>query len=390
LRRHIPIQRRKGNRVSPPAFGIPLPYPATASRALPEQLQSKGITIVQRGLDSMRYLVLIAIALWLTPASVRAQEGPPEKESWAAKMFTQAGTSLTHDFGMVPRGAQLLHHFEMTNIYKTPLQITLRIHCGCVTASPSIRELQPSQKGSIDVLMDAYRFTGFKSVNIDVTVANGTKYVSIATLTVTATTRVDVVLNPGKFSFGVVPFGQRTPPQVVDVEYAGALDWKVTGLDKQNAPIDAGYSESFRKPGRVGYQVRVFLKPDAPAGPFKHEIYLKTNDPTSPLVPILVEGHVQASLTVVPNTLNLGNLKVGEELTKLVVVKASKPFRVVSVEGLGDGIAADLPKGEDIVRIIKVTYKPTKEGTVHKQLAIKTSLDQETQATVMLEGAAER
>jgi hypothetical protein len=349
----------------------------------------------------MRYMVLTLLAFGLAAGSARLQEiglatenARPE-EGWAEKMFKEG---LTHDFGTVPRGAQLLHKFNMTNIFATPLQISLTIHCGCVTATPSVRTLQPRQNGSVDIVMDASRFSGPKSVAVDVTVANGTEYASTARLNISATSRMDVVLNPGQIRFGVVPFGQRTPPQILDVDYAGALAWQITELDKQNAPVDATYKELFRRPGRVSYRVQAFLRPDAPAGPFKHEIYLKTNDPSCPLVPILVEGNVQATLTVVPNPLNLGNLKLGEDVTKMLVVKASKPFRLVSFDGLGDGVTvvsvdgkgAVLPSKEDKVHVIKAKYQPDKAGTIHKQLSIKTDLDKESQITVTLEGAAEQ
>src|SRR5205807_1071802 len=101
----------------------------------------------------------------------------------------------------------------------------------------------------------------------------------------------------------------QTPTQTLDVEYAGGLDWRVTELDAHKAPYTAHFKELYRQPGQVGYRVTITLKPDAPPGNQRHELYLKTNDPASPHVPILVEAMVQASLSVFPPAVKFGNPK---------------------------------------------------------------------------------
>ncbi len=249
----------------------------------------------------MKKVVLALLALTLGTATA------PGQGNWAEKFFKE---SLTHEFGSVPRGTQLYYRFKIKNIYAVPLEMSARVGCNCVTVTPLSQVLQPRQEGALDVLMDTSRVTGYKSVNIYITV--GPEYVSSTTLRVSATSRTDVVVNPGQISFGVVPRGQTTPAQSIDVEYAGVLDWRVSEIVKTEAPVNVTFKELYRRPGGVGYQVKVAIKPDAPAGPLKHELFLKTNDPASPLVPILVEANIQASLSVAPNPVNLGNLKVGE------------------------------------------------------------------------------
>src|SRR5262249_62394826 len=120
--------------------------------------------------------------------------------------------------------------------------------------------------------------------------------------------------NPGQVSFGVVPRGQ-TPTQYIDVEYAGVLDWRVSDVEKPAAALDVSCKEQYRRPGQVGYRVAVSLKADAPPGPLKQELFLKTNDPASPLVQLLDASTVQAPLTFIPETVNLGSLQVGEAAT---------------------------------------------------------------------------
>jgi hypothetical protein len=319
-------------------------------------------------------LTLLVLALGATTAPA---------QGWAEKMFKE-GT--THDFGSVPRGAQLFHRFTVTNIYAVRMEITdVRSGCGCVTATAAKRVLEPRESTTIDVLMDARRFTGAKTVTVRVTV--GPEFVSSAELKVSATSRADVVFNPGQVNFGSVTRGQ-TPSQTIDVEYAGALAWQVKEVVAgKDLPFTAECKELYRKPGQVGYQLKVTLKADAPLVLLKDYVYLKTNDPASPLVPVLVEANVQSAVTVSPTALNLGGVKVNEGLTRRVVVRGSKPFKVLGVDGLGDGITLGAEPGP-AAPVQTVTFKCqfTKAGDFKRELKIKTDL-QEAPLVVTIEGS---
>src|SRR5262249_12918239 len=148
-----------------------------------------------------------------------------------------------------------------------------------------------------DVNMDGRRFTGSKSIRVNVTV--GPEFTSTAELHVSANSRADIVFNPGQVTFGAVSHGD-TPSQTLEVEYAGMLAWKVEGVISNAAPFEAAYEESYREPGRVGSRVKVPLQANVPTGALKQEVSLQTNDPASKLVPVLVEATIQATLTVSP------------------------------------------------------------------------------------------
>jgi hypothetical protein len=324
----------------------------------------------------MRNLVLVLTALAVLAPAARAQGG-----AWADKMFKGPAT---HDFGSVPRGSQLYHRFPMANIWAVPVEIThVRTSCGCVTVTPSTKTLQPRDSGHIDVLMDAHKFTGHKSVSIYLTL--GPQYVSTATLRVEANSRADVVFNPGQINFGVVQRGQSAQ-QNIEVEYAGVLDWRVSDVEKSGAPVDVAIEQMYRSPGRVGYRLKTTLQPDAPAGLLKHEIFLRTNDPVSPLVPVLVEAMIQAPLTVKPNHLTLDDAKVGQAVTRRVNVFGSKPFKVLAVDGQGDGIQASIPPNAATVQTITITCNPTKAGAFQRQLQIRSDLPGQTPVTVTIDG----
>src|SRR5260370_22107716 len=128
----------------------------------------------------MRKLGLTLAVLMLGTTTTSAQTG-----AWADKLFKGANT---HDFGSVPRGAQLYHRFPMTNIWAVPLELTsIRVSCGCVTATPTTKGLQPRESGYVDFTIDAHRFTRPNSVSIYLTA--GRHYTSTATLWLSAHSR---------------------------------------------------------------------------------------------------------------------------------------------------------------------------------------------------------
>lgn len=324
------------------------------------------------------------LLLALVATAVFAPAAPAQSAAWADKLFAN---QTTHDFGVVPRGTQLKHSFKMTNIYKEPLEITqIRVSCGCVTATTSTKVLQPNESAQLNINMDARQFSGPKSVRVYLTV--GPKYVSTASLTVTANARSDVVFNPGEIDFGAVSRGQ-TPTRHIDVEYVGAFDWRVSEIVKSAAaPFELKVEElpqQVSQPTRRGYRIYATLKADAPAGPFKQEIVLKTNDPSNPTLTFNINGTIQAGLAVSPASLSVAGLKVGESQTKKVIVRGQRPFRILGIDGLGTGITADLPDQPNTTHVLTVNVLPAQAGELRRQLTIRTDLDNET-AVVTIEG----
>lgn len=326
----------------------------------------------------MRTAIVALVALLIHAAGASAQTG-----AWADKLF---GGDLSHDFGVVPRGAQLKHTFKITNIYKVPLDIgAIRVTCGCLTAKAAVKTLQPQESTTLDIHMDATRFNGAKTIKIFVEV--GPQYVSTATLTVTANARQDVVFNPGEIDFGLVGKGQKLTKQI-DIEYAGNKDWRVNEIVKTGtAPFDLKVEElnvNFR--GR-GYRLFATLKPDAPPGPFKHEIIVKTNDAETPVLTFHVLGNVQSGgVTVSPAAAALGIVKVGETKTSRIFVRSLQDFQISSVGGLGNGLTAALPTKTAKMHIIELRYTPTQAGPLRQELVIRT--DQNETVTVTVEADA--
>jgi hypothetical protein len=331
----------------------------------------------------MRKLVLALFSSMVLAAPLLAAE------NWANNLFKDG---LTHDFGNVPHGSQLYHRFIITNIYAVPLKVTgLRTSCNvCSTVSSSTVSIKPKETGWVDVFMDARKFTGQKNITIMVTVGDGSDYMSTTELKISANSRTDIVFNPGSVNFGNIQTGKKAT-QTIEVEYAGQLDWKVNEVNTNDGPFEASIKELYRKPGKVGYEVAVTLKEDAPPGTLRHEFFLKTNDPASKTVPIVVEAILQSALSVSPEKITLGSdVKVGDEITRKVVVRGAKPFKVIEVDGIGESIeiAGKMPEKSAAVQTLTFKCKPDKDGDFKKTLLIKTDL-QEKPVSVLIEGKVE-
>lgn len=336
----------------------------------------------------MKHLLLSGLGLLLVPALASAQQ---YESGWAAKIFTKNGTSnLVHDFGTVPRGTLLSYKFPIFNPYAVPLTITqVRVSCGCVSCTAPPGPIGPKESATLDITMDARKFQGPKTVAIFVTV--GPQYVSTAVLQVTAVSRVDVVVNfadQQRTTLGIVPQGQSAMLAFF-VEYAGTFDWHITGVVPTNAPLDVKFQEVNRAPGRVKYQVNVTLKANAPAGSFKQEVVLQTNDPQGQFVPLLVEGMVQAPLAVVPPEKNFGTVRIGQVVSQNVIIRGNgRPFRILQVDGQGDGLTVEILSTSTPNQVVTIRYRPVQPGTLKRELRFRTDLEHDLVADMTVEAVA--
>ncbi|HEY1376135.1 MAG TPA: DUF1573 domain-containing protein [Gemmataceae bacterium] len=320
----------------------------------------------------MRTVVLAAIGLLVAAPSSPAQETPT---GWAAKLFRTEDGKLPsgYNFGTVAKGAMLHQRFPMHNIYAVPLTVTTSVSCGCVTATPTPQVLQPREPGTLDITMDTNRFTGQKTVTVYVTVSHP-QFWSTTTLTIQAFCRGDVELAPAQAVFGAVPVGQPAARDLV-VRYHGVQPWQITGIAPgQTAPFEVIYQPTVQRAGLVEYRVRLTLRADAPPGSYKGDLDLTTNDPNYRVVAVPYDVTVQAPLSASPEVARLGAVKVGEARSARIVVRGSQPFRILGVDGQGDGVTAQYRPDALQVHVLTIAVQPTQPGPVQKALTIRTDL----------------
>ena len=101
---------------------------------------------------------------------------------------------------------------------------------------------------------------------------------------------------------------------------------------------------------------------------------LVTNDQRSQQIPLLVEGHIVSPITVSPASLSLGVLRPGETVTKNIVVRGKKPFRITSIKCEDDCFQVDAPSDAKQLHLIPVKFTASSAGKVSQRIQVETDM----------------
>ncbi len=307
-----------------------------------------------------RISYLLACVLLAGGQSATAQE-------WARKMFREA----SHDFGTVAAGARAEHRFVVTNLFKETVHIQhAAANCECIRVIVTKSTLRSRESAEIIAVLDTTNFKGQRNVAITVTLDQ--PFPAEVQLRVAGFIRTDVVFSPGSVNFGQVRYGSR-PERIIDVLYAGRSEWEIVDVRTANPHLEAELIEKRRGGGQVEYRMLVRLGADAPLGYLKDQLSIVTNDGQLARIPIDVEGKVESEVTVSPSPLVFGEVKAGEKVTKPIVVRATRPFRITEVE-CDDCFEVQKPTEAKTYHLLRVTFSANKSGSVSGKIHIKTDL----------------
>jgi hypothetical protein len=131
----------------------------------------------------------------------------------------------------------------------------------------------------------------------------------------------------------------------------------------------------------------VRLKENVKSGYVKDQITVVTNDPRleSQKIPLFVEGHVIPEISVTPENLVLGDVTLGEAITRKLVVRGKNPFRIVDVS-CGDGcFEFDTQDASKTLHLVGMTFRPqVQAGTMQVPVRILTDRGNDRGATFMI------
>src|SRR5690606_9703816 len=116
----------------------------------------------------------------------------------------------------------------------------------------------------------------------------------------------------------------------VEVAYAGRSDWKIVDVRGASDDIEVELTQRQRSSGRVWYELLVRLKESASAGYFNEQLVLVTKDEQNPRIPLHISGRVVPELSVADSVL-LGNVSQGEQVSKKVIVRGKEPFQIIDI-----------------------------------------------------------
>lgn len=301
-----------------------------------------------------RFLPLALVCL----ALVRPADSVAANEDWPKLLFK----TTSHDFGTVARGATAEYRFEMENPYVEDVHIErIEATCGCTNRTVTKPRLKTYETGEIVITLDTRRFYGQKDVTLKVFFDEPFK--AVFPLKLTSYIRPDVVFQPGTVQFGSVPQGQSVKKRV-SVSYAGRSTWKLLDVRSECPHLDVEMAETERSAdprtnvGKVAYDLVVTLKDGAPTGYLKELVVLRTNDTNQQTarIPLTVEGLVVPSLSVHPAVIMFDVVPAGETVTKNLVVRGQKPFRVTEVEGPDERFHFTIPKAATQFKSADATY----------------------------------
>ncbi len=293
-------------------------------------------------------------------------------QEWAEKMFQ----ARVHEFGDVARGAKAEYRYELTNLYEEDVHIAgVTSSCGCTSPRIEQNTLKTHETAAIVAKINTDRFQGQKGATLTVTFDK--PYYAQVQLQTRVYIRSDVVFSPGSVEVGAVAEGQAVDREVV-VAHAGRSDWQILEVVGSNPHLSAKFEEIGRSGGSIRYQITAHLDESAPVGYLNEHLILKTNDRNRTQVPLAVQGRIEPSIVVSPPSLFMGNVGAGQTVTKNIVLRGAKPFRIVSVSCGDERFKFEVPQSSaepKTLHVIPVTFVgDTSSGKLEQTIRVETDL----------------
>ena len=286
------------------------------------------------------------------------------------------------DFGTVARGTKLRYTFWLVNTTNSDIHIVgWQPKCGCTDVKVGARDVPPGTRTPIEATLDTTRFQGVKNSGLTLNL-NGPGYAQ-KELSLSCFIRGDILLDPGVADFGLISRGQK-PSMVMNLTYLGGQPgWRITEANVIGKNLVVEAKGPYQAAGGgLQYQITATLDPSIPSGYFKDEISLVTNDPSSKVIPISVSANIQANVVVSPGNLVFGRVKAGQTITRDVLVRSARPFKIVDTTSAKPELSASkAPEAESPLQRISITLKaPTQPGPFNAEMEVSTNLKDEPPA----------
>jgi hypothetical protein len=312
---------------------------------------------------TLRAGLLALASVWALNAWARSAAA-----DWARDMFP----TTEHDFGTIGAGSKAEFAFKFTNKYLYEVHVArVRSSCGCSDVRIGKDSLATYETGEIVASINSQRLRGRQGSTLTV-VFDKPHYAEVQ-LKVSVYIRGDVVLEPSGLDFGEIEQGAEASRKLTVAHY-GDADWKLVEIESPLGHLAGELGEPDRSGTRVSYPVTVKLAADSPPGDLRTQVLLVTNDPRAEKIPLMVEGVVRPPVSVAPASLYLGSLRPGQSVTKRVVVRAAKPFRIQEISTDCDCLEFSYATDEaKALHLVPVTFTAgDKVGAVKRTIRIKT------------------
>jgi hypothetical protein len=309
---------------------------------------------------------------------------PVGAQEWARKMFPVT----SHNFGTVAKGSKTEYRFEFRNLYQEDLHVVgVRTSCGCTSPSVTKNDLKTHETAEVVASFNTRTFSGQHGATLTVTFDK--PFYAEVQLRVAGNIRGDVAFDPPFIDFGNVDLGKGSERQI-RISRMGSSPWAITDVRSANPYFEVTLSKPTNTGSQTLYDLVAKLKSTAPAGYVKGQLILVTNDVKATQIPMDVEGRVVAEVTVSPQLLTLGAVTAGQTVTKNVVIRANREFKITGVT-CSDGCLTCEPKTTAArVHILPVTFQAGEiAGKVERELKIATDLGEGAVPVVTVQAQVE-
>ncbi len=322
--------------------------------------------------------------LALTTASLVMSAAPASAQDWARKMFPVT----SHNFGTVAKGSKTDYRFEFRNLYVEDVHIVgVRSSCGCTSPTVTKSDLKTHESAEVVATFNTRTFLGQRSATL--TVIFDKPFKAEVQLRVAGNIRGDVAFDPPFVDFGNVDLGKGSERQI-RISRMGSSPWEIKDVRSANPYFEVTLSKPSNTGSQTLYDLVAKLKPTTPAGYINGQLILVTNDPRAAQIPVDVEGRVVAEVTVSPQLLALGTVPAGQAVTKNLVIRANREFKITGIS-CRDGCITGEPKTSAArVHILPVTFQAGDvAGKVEREIMITTDLGEGAVPVVTVQAQVE-
>ena len=327
-----------------------------------------------------RLWIALAALLVLSGGARLSAQFPSGSNSWALRMFTEAGTEMTRNFGDLALHSEAEQRFKFRNIYKEDVVIlSAQSSCSCTNVTVPKKVIKSGEVGEIVARVDTSGKVHVGKRKATVTVHFSQPYPAEVQMQVMSHIRADVVFDPGVVEFGSV--GQGVPvTKTVYLQYNGQLtNWRLVDMKKNSPAIRAEAKVVSQNGNRKTYKVDVQLLPTAEPGYISDLLRFTSNEAGSSGIFVPVHGQVISALSVKPTYLQFGVIHPSESATRNMVVRGSTPFQIVSVQSDDPRMEFKTAKQESTVHVIPVTLTASADetpGEFRRSIRVKTTISE--------------
>ncbi|HYB92463.1 MAG TPA: DUF1573 domain-containing protein [Candidatus Binataceae bacterium] len=323
----------------------------------------------------MRRILIALVACLLIAGSAAAQDqsGTGIPGANAAPPGPQPKIEVIdplYNFGTALEGTMVNHTFRIKNAGPGELLLRgIKPSCGCTAATPSTTHLASGESADIAVGFDTRFQKGHQTRTV--TVLSNDPNSPSAVMTMQGTVRQQVAATPAQIAFGDVRKGTEETREVVIDDLTNAPGFNVGEVTHSSPAIKV--SKEPRKDGKPGAMLTVSLLKTMPVGAFDDTIKVATNR-----VPIQIDvfGSVTGNLTLDPAQVSFGIVPKGQDVVRILKLTNTGP-RDIKVSGFSSSSPSVVAQAEAVkpgkeYKITVVLKHGAPEGQLRGQLSIQT------------------